>query len=144
MIGTIDKGPRLQAGGRTKTGCARRYVAQSRHPRPGYKPPNAEAKVFDGPWRQNFGSTSRTFQWVKVEATVIAPRFQLEVFSPRSSPGTTLDWRRLPSGRQHLASQAFCNEGRQATITLLVHPEVASRRSLLRPITNLRNSRSRR
>ena len=51
----------------------------------------------------------QTFQWVKVEATVIRP-VSIGGFLAEVEPGTHFELVEDASGRQHLASQTFCNE----------------------------------
>ena len=77
--------------GEQRLGAQDVYVLKAT-PRPGYKPPNAEAKVLTG-MQGKLWIEKQTFQWVKVEAQSYA-RFQLEVFSPRSSRVHTSNWRR--------------------------------------------------
>jgi hypothetical protein len=72
----------------------------------------------------------KTFQWVKVEATVIRP-VSIEGFLAEVEPGYTLRTRKGTCDGQYLASEAFCDEiARQGPIPF--HTEIASGRGLLR------------
>ena len=94
--------------GEQKLGPYEVYVLKAT-PRPGYEPPNNEAKVLTG-MEGKLWIDEKTFQWVKVEATVIRP---------------------VSCDGQHLAPEAFCDEiAGQGPI--LFHTEIASGRDLLR------------
>ena len=63
-------------------------------PRPGYTPPNREAKVLTG-MEGKLWMDTRTFQWVKVEAQVIHPVW-IEGFLARVDPGTRFELEYAP------------------------------------------------
>ena len=63
-------------------------------PRPGYKPPNAEAKVLTG-MEGKLWIDKQTFQWVKVEATVIHP-VSIGGFLAEVEPGTHFELEKMP------------------------------------------------
>ena len=58
-------------------------------PRAGYRPPNLQSKVLTGMEGQLWVDT-KTYQWVKVEATVIHP-VSIEGFVARVEPGTRFE-----------------------------------------------------
>lgn len=58
-------------------------------PRPGYQPPNVQAKTLTGMEGQLWVDT-RNYQWVKVEAVVIHP-VSIEGFLARVEPGTRFE-----------------------------------------------------
>ena len=57
--------------GEQKLGPYEVYVLKAT-PRPGYEPPNIESKVLTG-MEGKLWIDEKTFQWVKVEATVVRP-----------------------------------------------------------------------
>ena len=57
--------------GEQKLGSYKVYVLKAT-PHPGYEPPNYEAKVLTG-MEGKLWIDEKTFQWVKVEATVLRP-----------------------------------------------------------------------
>src|SRR5579885_1568009 len=63
-------------------------------PRPGYQPPNREAQVLTG-MEGKLWIDKNTFQWVKVEATVIHP-VPIAGFLARVEPGTRLELEKAP------------------------------------------------
>jgi hypothetical protein len=63
-------------------------------PRPGYKPPNTEAKVLTG-MEGELWIDKKTFQWVKVEATVIHP-VSIAGFLAEVEPGTRFELEKMP------------------------------------------------
>jgi hypothetical protein len=58
-------------------------------PRPGYQPPNLQSRVLTGMEGQLWIDT-KSYQWVKVEATVIHP-VSIEGFLARVEPGTRFE-----------------------------------------------------
>ncbi len=63
-------------------------------PRPGYQPPNREAQVLTG-MEGKLWIDKNTFQWVKVEATVIHP-VSIAGFLARVEPGTRFELEKAP------------------------------------------------
>ena len=63
-------------------------------PHPGYEPPNNEAKVLTGT-EGKLWIDKKTFQWVKVEATVIRP-VSIEGFLAQVEPGTHFELEKMP------------------------------------------------
>jgi hypothetical protein len=91
MMEQLTKALDFKLVGEQRLGAQDVYVLKAT-PRPGYKPPNAEAKVLTGMegklWttsKHSSGSRSKPQSYT---------RFQLEVFSPRSSRVHTSNWRR--------------------------------------------------
>jgi hypothetical protein len=79
--------------GEQKLGPYEVYVLKAT-PRPGYEPPNNEAKVLTG-MEGKLWIDERTFQWVKVEATVIRP-VSIEGFLAEVEPGTHFELEKAP------------------------------------------------
>ncbi len=63
-------------------------------PRPGYEPPNYQAEVLTG-MEGRLWIDEKTFQWVKVEATVIRP-VSIGGFLARVEPGTRFELEKMP------------------------------------------------
>jgi hypothetical protein len=79
--------------GEQRLGAQDVYVLKAT-PRPGYKPPNAEAKVLTG-MEGKLWIDKQTFQWVKVEATVIRP-VSIGGFLAEVEPGTQFELEKMP------------------------------------------------
>ena len=79
--------------GEQKMGSYEVYVLKAT-PRPGYEPPNYEAKVLTG-MEGKLWIDEKTFQWVKVEATVIRP-VSIEGFLAEVEPGTHFELEKAP------------------------------------------------
>jgi hypothetical protein len=79
--------------GEQKLGPYEVYVLKA-IPRPGYEPPNNEAKVLTG-MEGKLWIDEKTFQWVKVEATVIRP-VSVEGFLAEVEPGTHFELEKAP------------------------------------------------
>ncbi|MFZ0318272.1 MAG: hypothetical protein WAL56_04025, partial [Candidatus Sulfotelmatobacter sp.] len=79
--------------GEQKLGPYEVYVLKAT-PRPGYEPPNNEAKVLTG-MEGRLWIDEKTFQWVKVEATVIRP-VSIEGFLAEVEPGTHFELEKAP------------------------------------------------
>jgi hypothetical protein len=79
--------------GEQKLGAYEVYVLKAT-PRPGYKPPNTEAKVLTG-MEGKLWIDKKTFQWVKVEATVIRP-VSIGGFLAEVEPGTHFELEKMP------------------------------------------------
>jgi hypothetical protein len=79
--------------GEQKLGPYAVYVLNAT-PRPGYEPPNNEAKVLTG-MEGKLWIDEKTFQWVKVEATVIRP-VSIEGFLAEVEPGTHFELEKAP------------------------------------------------
>lgn len=63
-------------------------------PRPDYRPPNTEAEVLTG-MQGKLWIDSQTYQWVKVEATVVHP-VSIAGFLARVEPGTHFELEKMP------------------------------------------------
>jgi hypothetical protein len=81
--------------GEEKLGPHEVYVLQAT-PRPGYQPPNNEAKVLTG-MQGRLWIEKQSFQWVKVEAEVVHP-VSIQGFLARVSPGTRFELEKMPVG----------------------------------------------
>jgi len=78
--------------GEQKLGADEAYVLKAT-PRPGYKPPNTEAKVLTG-MEGELWIDKKTFQWIKVEATVIHP-VSIAGFLAEVEPGTHFELEKM-------------------------------------------------
>ena len=72
----------------------RQVYVLSAAPRPGYAPPNNEAKVLTG-MKGTLWIDRQTFQWVKVEAQVVHP-VSIAGFLARVEPGTRFELEKMP------------------------------------------------
>lgn len=79
--------------GEQKMGPYEVYVLKAT-PRPGYQPPNIEAKVLTG-MEGTLWVDQKTFQWVKVVANVIHP-VSIEGFLATVEPGTRFELEKMP------------------------------------------------
>ena len=88
LMEQLTKGFVFTLGGEQKLGPHEVYVLKAT-PRPGYEPPNNEAKVLTG-MEGTLWIDKKTFQWVKVEATVIRP-VSIAGFIAQVQPGTRFE-----------------------------------------------------
>jgi hypothetical protein len=79
--------------GEQRLGPYQVYVLKAT-PRPGYEPPNTEAKVLTG-MEGKLWIDKKTFQWAKVEATVIRP-VSIEGLLAQVEPGTRFELEKTP------------------------------------------------
>jgi hypothetical protein len=89
----LTKGFVFHLTGEQKLGPREVYVLKAT-PRPGYEPPNNEAKVLTG-MEGMLWIDEKTFQWVKVEATVIRP-VSTAGFLAQVQPGTRFELEKMP------------------------------------------------
>lgn len=87
-------------------------------PRPGYQPPNVEARVLTG-MEGTLWIDKTTFQWVKVEAQVIHP-VSIAGFLARVEPGTQFDLEKMPIEGEIWLPKHFGMKSR-TTVLLLFH-----------------------
>ncbi len=78
--------------GEQKLGSQEVYVLKAT-PHPGYEPPNIESKVLTG-MEGKLWIDKKTFQWVKVEATVIRP-VSIEGFLAEVEPGSHFELEKM-------------------------------------------------
>ena len=93
MMEQLTKALDFKLVGEQRLGAQDVYVLKAT-PRPGYKPPNAEAKVLTG-MEGKLWIDKQTFQWVKVEATVIRP-VSIGGFLAEVEPGTHFELEKMP------------------------------------------------
>ena len=93
MMEQLTKALDFKLVGEQRLGAQDVYVLKAT-PRPGYKPPNAEAKVLTG-MEGKLWIDKQTFQWVKVEATVIRP-VSIGGFLAEVEPGTQFELEKMP------------------------------------------------
>ncbi len=79
--------------GEQKLGQYEVYVLKAT-PRPGYEPPNNQAKVLTG-MEGKLWIDKQTFQWLKVEATVVHP-VSIGGFLAQVEPGTHFELQKIP------------------------------------------------
>lgn len=92
MMEQLTKALDFKLVGEQRLGAQDVYVLKAT-PRPGYKPPNAEAKVLTG-MEGKLWIDKQTFQWVKVEATVIHP-VSIGGFLAEVEPGTRFELEKM-------------------------------------------------
>ena len=93
MMEQLTKALDFKLVGEQRLGAQDVYVLKAT-PRPGYKPPNAEAKVLTG-MEGKLWIDKQTFQWVKVEATVMRP-VSIGGFLAEVEPGTHFELEKAP------------------------------------------------
>ena len=93
MMEQLTKALDFKLVGEQRLGAQDVYVLKAT-PRPGYKPPNTEAKVLTG-MEGKLWIDKQTFQWVKVEATVIRP-VSIGGFLAEVEPGTQFELEKMP------------------------------------------------
>jgi hypothetical protein len=93
MMEQLTKALDFKLVGQQRLGAQDVYVLKAT-PRPGYKPPDAEAKVLTG-MEGKLWIDKQTFQWVKVEATVIRP-VSIGGFLAEVEPGTHFELEKMP------------------------------------------------
>jgi hypothetical protein len=93
LMDQLTKALEFELVGQQKLGPYKVYVLKAT-PRPGYDPPNYEAKVLTG-MKGKLWIDKKTFQWVKVEATVISP-VSIAGFLAKVEPGTHFELQTMP------------------------------------------------
>ena len=93
MMEQLTKALDFKLVGEQRLGAQDVYVLKAT-PRPGYKPPNTEAKVLTG-MEGKLWIDKQTFQWVKVEATVMRP-VSIGGFLAEVEPGTHFELEKAP------------------------------------------------
>jgi hypothetical protein len=94
------------------------YVLTAR-PRPGYEPPNDDAKVLTG-MDGKLWIDQKTFQWVKVEAYVIHP-VSIEGILARVEPGTRFELEKAPVTEDIWLPSHFAMKSRAKIIFLFTY-----------------------
>ena len=93
MMEQLTKALDFKLVGEQKLGAQEVYVLKAT-PHPGYEPPNNEAKVLTG-MEGELWIDKQTFQWLKVEATVIRP-VSIGGFLAEVEPGTHFELEKMP------------------------------------------------
>ncbi|MFZ0758904.1 MAG: hypothetical protein WAM69_03050 [Candidatus Sulfotelmatobacter sp.] len=93
LMDQLTKGLEFKLVGEQKLGPYAVYVLKAT-PRPGYEPPNSEAKVLTG-MSGKLWIDKKTFQWVKVEAKVLRP-VSIGGFLAEVEPGTRFELEKMP------------------------------------------------
>ena len=93
MMEQLTKALDFKLAGEQKLGAQDVYVLKAT-PHPGYEPPNNEAKVLTG-MEGKLWIDKQTFQWLKVEATVIRP-VSIGGFLAEVEPGTHFELEKMP------------------------------------------------
>jgi hypothetical protein len=88
-------------------------------PRPGYEPPDNEAKVLTG-MEGKLWIDETTFEWVKVEARVVHP-VSIEGFLARVEPGTEFELIRAPVPGGAWMPVRFSVQSKARILSLFVH-----------------------
>ncbi len=90
-------------------------------PRPGYQPPNMQTKALTGMEGQLWVD-SETYQWVRVEATVVHP-VSIEGFLARVEPGTRFELENVPVGEDLWLPKHFAMKANAKVLLLFNHHE---------------------
>jgi hypothetical protein len=90
-------------------------------PRPDYQPPNSQTKVLTG-MEGRLWIDTKTYQWVKVEATVIHP-VSIAGFLARVEPGTRFELENLPVTENLWLPKHFTMKASARIILLFNHNE---------------------
>jgi hypothetical protein len=93
MMEQLSKALDFRLLGEQTLGPFKVYVLKAT-PRPGYKPPNYATEVLTG-MEGRLWIDEKTFQWVKVEATVIRP-VSIGGFLAEVEPGTSFELEKMP------------------------------------------------
>lgn len=88
-------------------------------PRPGYRPPNEQAKVLRG-MQGTLWIDKNTFQWVKVEADVIHP-VTIEGFLAQVEPGTHFELEKMPVTTNIWLPKHYSMKSRSKILFLVNH-----------------------
>ena len=105
------------AAGETVDGHATWLLQSS--PRPGYRPPNEEARVLTG-MEGKLWIDQATFEWVKVEARVVRP-VSMEGFLATVEPGTEFKLVRAPGPGGTWVNTHFLVTARATILSLFPH-----------------------
>ncbi|MGA8310476.1 MAG: hypothetical protein WB755_10640, partial [Terriglobales bacterium] len=104
--------------GEQKLGPHEVYVLQAT-PRPGYLPPNREARVLTG-MGGKLWIDKNTYQWVRVEAQVMHP-VSIEGFLARVEPGTQFELEKMPVGDGIWLPKHFAMKAHAKVVFLFNH-----------------------
>lgn len=102
--------------GQRRLGPYRCYVLDAT-PRRGYRPPNTDSEVLTG-MRGRLWIDADSYQWVRVEATVIHP-VSIEGFLARVEPGTRFELEKEPVGNGVWLPQHFSMSARTRILFLM-------------------------
>jgi hypothetical protein len=108
--------------GEQKLGPYMVYVLKAT-PRPGYAPPNLEAKVLTG-MEGKLWIDEKTFQWVKVEASVIHP-VSIAGFLAQVEPGTHFELQKMPAAEGVWLPKHFAMKSRAKVLFLFTRKSQA-------------------
>jgi hypothetical protein len=104
--------------GQRERGPSNVYVLKAT-PRPGYRPPNEQAKVLRG-MQGTLWIDKNTFQWVKVEADVIHP-VTIEGFLAQVEPGTHFELEKMPVTNNLWLPKHYSMKSRSKILFILNH-----------------------
>lgn len=114
----LSKAFKFKLIGQRKLGDDVVYVLRAA-PRPDYKPPNREAEVLKG-MRGMLWIDKKTYQWVKVEASVTRP-VRIEGFVAEVEPGTHFELDRMPVGDDIWLPKHYVMKARAKVFLLFNH-----------------------
>jgi hypothetical protein len=114
----LSKAFNFKLVGQRKLGDYEVYVLRS-VPRPDYQPPNREAEVLKG-MRGTLWIDKKTYQWVKVEASVIRP-VRIEGFVAEVEPGTQFELDKMPIGDDIWLPRHYVMKARAKVFLLFNH-----------------------
>jgi hypothetical protein len=122
MMEQLTKALDFKLVGEQRLGAQDVYVLKAT-PRPGYEPPNAEAKVLTG-MEGKLWIDKQTFQWVKVEATVIRP-VSIGGFLAEVEPGTQFELEKMPLADNIWLPKRFAMKSRAKILFLFTRKSQA-------------------
>jgi hypothetical protein len=118
LLGLLTKAMQFKLLGEQKLGSKDVYVLKGT-PRPGFEPPNYEAEVLTG-MQGELWVDKNTFQWVKIEASVIRP-VSIEGFLARVEPGTRFELEKMPVGDGIWLPKHFAMKSKAKILFLVPH-----------------------
>jgi hypothetical protein len=120
MMEQLTKAFDFTLQGTQKLGSFEVYLLKAT-PRPGYQPPNMQTKALTGMEGQLWVDT-KTYQWVKVEATVVHP-VSIEGFLARVEPGTRFELENVPVAEGLWLPKHFAMKANAKVLLLFNHRE---------------------
>jgi hypothetical protein len=108
----------FQLQGMQKMGPHEVYLLKAT-PRPGYRPPNSQAKVLTG-MEGRLWIETKSYQWVKVEATVVHP-VSIAGFLARVEPGTRFELENVPVNENLWLPKHFTMKASAKVLLMFTH-----------------------
>lgn len=122
MMLAITKGFDFTSAGEARMGSHQVYVLKAT-PKPGYAPPNLETKALTG-MQGTLWIDTETYQWVKVEASVIHP-VSIVGFLARLEPGTSFELEKIPVAGDLWFPSHFAMKSSAEVLSFIPHKQEA-------------------